>query len=144
MKKDNLEKTENEIKKDFLRGYLRASKEVRRIEERLQLLRQMQIIPAAVSDGMPRGSGGCKDLSGYAAKRDELQREWQRARYRRLVELKAITARIDALTDEREREVLHYYYIMGLKWEEVCDKMGYSWRQTHYIHSSALKNFKIA
>ena len=45
---------------------------------------------------------------------------------------------IDSLEDSRERTVMRYRYISGLKWEEVCVKAHYSWRQTHYLHSSAL------
>ncbi|MBQ3065357.1 MAG: hypothetical protein IJC98_03875 [Clostridia bacterium] len=31
-----------------------------------------------------------------------------------------------------------YRYIDGLSWENVCEKMNYSWRQTHRIHSAML------
>ncbi len=47
------------------------------------------------------------------------------------------------MENEDEQEVLRLRYILGMKWEEVAVKMGYSWKQTHRIHSSALKNFKM-
>ena len=45
---------------------------------------------------------------------------------------------------EREKLLLRLKYIDGLTWEEVCVKMNYSWRQTHRIHSEALKALNMA
>ena len=57
-----------------------------------------------------------------------------------LDEEQVIEKAIDELKDGRERTVMRYRYISGLKWEEICVKANYSWRQIHYIHSRALKN----
>ena len=48
---------------------------------------------------------------------------------------------IEALEPNR-RMLLRYRYIDGLKWEEVCVRMNYSWTQTHYHHGEALKQLK--
>ena len=37
-----------------------------------------------------------------------------------------------------ERKLARFRYIDGLTWEEVCDVMAYSWRQTHRIHGRML------
>ena len=47
------------------------------------------------------------------------------------------------MENEDEQRVLRLRYIRGLKWEEVAVEMGYSWKQIHRIHSSALTNFKM-
>ena len=44
---------------------------------------------------------------------------------------------IDGL-QPRHRTLLRYRYVDGLKWEEICVKMGYCWRQVHRIHREAL------
>lgn len=134
---------ENERKKRFLWSYQDAIREVSRLEIRLREVRQMRIIPAFVADGMPHGSGGTGDLSGYAAQLDSLERRYLKARYRRIRQLKAVTDRIEALNDQREKDVLTYRYVLGLEWEEICTKLGYSWKHTHRIHANALNNFKL-
>jgi hypothetical protein len=39
--------------------------------------------------------------------------------------------------------LIRLYYIDGLTWEKVCVDINYSWRQTHRLHSEALKKIKI-
>ena len=136
-------KKENDRKKQFLWSYQDAIREVSRLEIRLREVRQMRIIPAFVADGMPHGSGGTGDLSGYAAQLDSLERRYLKARYRRLRQLKVVADRIEALKDQREKEVLTYRYILDMKWEDICIKMDYSWRGIHKLHGRALSNLEI-
>lgn len=53
----------------------------------------------------------------------------------------AIETAIEPL-DTTYRMLLRYRYIDGLKWEDVCEKMNYSWRQTHYLHGRALQQLR--
>ena len=53
----------------------------------------------------------------------------------------AIEQAIEPL-DTVYRMLLRYRYIDGLKWDDVCDKMNYSWRQTHYLHGRALQQLR--
>ena len=41
-----------------------------------------------------------------------------------------------------ERTIIRLYYIAGMKWEEVCVAIGYSWKQVHRIHGRALDMLK--
>lgn len=52
-----------------------------------------------------------------------------------------LSKEIDKIEDVVERALLRYRYFLGLTWEEIADKMGYSLRQVHRIHKSALENF---
>ena len=61
-----------------------------------------------------------------------------------LNEEKEIETVIDKLKDSRERTIMRYRYISGLEWEEVCVKSHYSWRQTHRLHSDALRKINMA
>ena len=47
------------------------------------------------------------------------------------------------MEDEREKDLLTYRYLRGLKWEEVAVRMDYSWQHTHKVHSRALENLKM-
>ena len=134
---------ENNRKKEYLRKYLEAKRMQEVLEREIDELRLDRMIPGSpAQDGMPHGSGG-GDLSGYAARLDELDRSLHAQLERKLRIRKEITDKIDAMSDETENLLLRLRYIHGLKWEEVAVKMDYSWRAVHKIHSKALEHFKI-
>lgn len=136
------ELTENEKKKLFLKSYLRDKLAVIRIEEQLAELRASKISPSLISDGMPHGTS-LSDLSDYAAKVDELERELIQKRYDRICSFQKVQAAIEAVEDEAEKDLLTYRYLRGMKWEEIAVKMGYSWRKIHYLHGDALEHLEI-
>ena len=80
----------------------------------------------------------------YAVKVNELEKEILEARYLRILAYQRVRNCIEELENEREKMLLTYRYIRGLKWEEICVKMDYKWRQVHRIHANALKNLKMA
>ncbi|MFQ7874016.1 MAG: hypothetical protein ACLUN9_22840 [Enterocloster aldenensis] len=135
--------TENEKKKEFLMSYQKEKWRVRRLEEQLEELRQNKMSPSVTNDGMPHGTDK-KDLSDYAVKVDEIEQELVTARYNRICAFQEVQRRIESMEDEREKDLLTYRYLKGLKWEEVCVRMDYKWRQVHRIHAKALKNLKMA
>ena len=135
--------TENEQKKEFLMSYQLAKRDVTRLEEQLAELRIGKMSPGCeIGDGLPHAHNAT-DLSSYAAKVDELEREIVAARYRRICAFERVRNCIEALEDEREKLLLTYRYLEGLKWEEVAVRMKYSWRKIHYLHSDALEHFEI-
>lgn len=136
------EKTENEIKKEYLFGFQKISRQLARMENELAEIRLNKYCPSCISDGMPHASG-CSDLSSYMAKVDELEKKILKKRYNRLQKQQEIRNRIERMEDENEKDVLTYRYLRGMKWEDIAVKMGYSWRRIHYIHSKALENFRI-
>lgn len=135
-------KAENEKKKEYLWGYQREMRQMKRLEEELAELRLSKMCPSVIQDGMPHASGG-GDLSGYMVQVDRLERKIQKARYKRIRKFKEIRDRIERLEDENEKDVLAYRYILGKKWEDIAVKMGYTWQHIHRIHSNALENFKM-
>ncbi len=137
------ELTENEKKKLFLKSYLRDKQAVIRIEEQLAELRASKISPSLISDGMPHGTS-LSDLSDYAVKVDELERELIQKRYDRICSFQKVQAAIEAVEDEAEKDLLTYRYLRGMKWEEIAVKMGYTWRHTIRVHGQALENFKMS
>lgn len=133
---------ENEQKKEYLKSYRRAIKREQDILDEIQRLRLDKMFPSVVNDGMPHGSSR-SDLSDYAAILDEQIELLKRERLEKIRCYQKIERQIRQMENEDEQEVLRLRYILGMKWEEVAVKMGYSWKQTHRIHSSALKNFKM-
>lgn len=139
MKQDQ---TEIELKKEYLRGYEKAVRQMERSELKIREMRLNRICPPVVNDGMPHASSQ-NDLSGYAALLDQEEKRYMRYRYQRIQKCKEITDRIEQLSDEDEKDILIYRYIKLMKWEDICVKIGYSWKWVHKIHSKALNHFKI-
>ena len=63
------------------------------------------------------------------------------------IELKRLQANlyleINRLTNTNEKILLQARYILNETWEQIAERLGYSVRQIHRVHSSALENFKI-
>lgn len=136
-----MELTENEKKKDFLMSYQKEKRRVRRLEEQLEELRRNKMSPSVTNDGMPHGTDK-KDLSDYAVKVDEVEQELVAARYSRICAFQEVQKRIEAMEDEREKDLLTYRYLRNLNWVNIAIEMDYSWQHLHKIHARALRNFK--
>ncbi|MCI8938057.1 MAG: DUF1492 domain-containing protein [Lachnospiraceae bacterium] len=132
--------TEIELKKEYLREYEKAVRQMERSELKMQEIRLNKICPSVIIDGMPHASNH-KDLSGYAALIDQEEKRYMEYRYQRIKKCKEITDRIELLEDEDEKDILMYRYIKLMKWEDICMKIGLSWKQAHRIHTRALANF---
>lgn len=98
-------------------------------------------------DGLPRGGKATPDakMVDLLNQREQLSKSMEdtAAQYLDKVaemdaELLAVETAITAL-DPVARTLLRYRYIDGMKWEDICVKMNYSWRQTHRLHGEALK-----
>lgn len=137
------EKTENEIKKEYLLGFQKISRQLARLENELAEIRLNKYCPSCISDGMPHTSG-CSDLSSYMAKVDELEKKILKKRYKRLQKQQEIRNRIEKMEDENEKDVLTYRYLRGMKWEDIAVKMNIGYRHILRIHGKALENFKMS
>lgn len=135
-------KTENDVKKEYLLKYRKALQKEQEIEDEILQLRLNKTSPSLVQDGMPHGSGG-GDLSGYAAKIDELFRELKTQMEKRIDLRLQISRKIEEMPDETESLLLRYKYIQGLSFEEISVKLGYTYRHTTRLHGKALLNFKM-
>lgn len=133
---------ENEIKKEYLRSYEKAVRQMERSELKIREMRLNKMCPSVINDGMPHGSSQT-DLSSYAALLDQEEKRYMKYRYQWIRKCKEITDRIEQLSDEDEKDVLMYRYIKLMKWEDICVKMDISERQVHYLHNRALKHFVI-
>ena len=130
---DKKELTENEKKKEYLKSYRKALRREQRILDEIQCLRLDKMFPSIVQDGMPHGS----------SQTDEMIEDLKRERLEKVKIQKKIEQSIRNLEDEDEKEVLRLKYINGWEWEDIATEIGYGLRNTHYIHSRALKNLSI-
>lgn len=136
------ERESNEAKKEYLRSYQKAVRREREILDEIQQLRMDKMFPSVVNDGMPKGSKQ-SDLSEYVVRLDNLIEKLKQERFEKIKLMDDILYSISLLEDEDEKSVLRMRYIKGVQWEDICVAIKYSWRQTHRIHSNALKNLQI-
>lgn len=133
----------NEEKKQYLRRYQEAKKRAKRIQEEIDALRSSETSPVGLGDGLPHGSG-TSDLSGYAARWDELVRELETEKEMQMVTYREIRQQISMVPDPTEQEILSRRYLIGQSWEKIAVEMGYSYRNITRIHGHALQHFEIS
>lgn len=129
--------------KERLRNYQNLKREQQQLRHQLEALETALYYPKIQKlDAMPKGgSPEGNPMEDLAIHHIELQE-----RYRvKLAELAAEQLEIEKAIDPlppTARMLLRYRYIDGLKWEEVCMRMSYSWRQVHRLHGEALKQLR--
>ena len=137
-------KTENELKKEYLRSYKDHVRRVNRISEEIKELREMMMSTKAINyDGMPHGSGGQGDLSGEVARIQGLIDELKRERGLRILTYQDSARRIKRLKSRNEDDVLFYRYIKGMEWYEIAEQMHYSERWVLKLHGKALAHLEL-
>ena len=133
---------ENEEKKEYLKGYIKALKMECLLNDRLQQIRESKLFPSLQIDGMPHSRIN-SDLSVYAEKVSDLIEKIGQQKLECCKKYEEISEAISNMKDDTEREVLMRRYIMCEKWEEIAVNMGYGYRHVLKIHGNALNNFKI-
>lgn len=133
----------NEEKKQYLRRYQEAKKRAKMIQEEIDELRSSKTSPVGLGDGLPHGSG-TSDLSGYAARWDELVRELEAEKEMQMVTYREIRQQISMVPDPTEQEILSRRYLLWQGWEKIAVEMGYSYRNITRLHGYALQHFEIS
>lgn len=131
-----------EQKKKFLMQYRHTAIAVRSIEDEIAELRSHNMGSAISSDGQPRGTN-IKDLSDYAARLDQLERNLIKKKKELIRTAARIERAIEKMPNERYQALLRDRYINGKKWEEIAGDYGYDdVRGIYMMHGRALKEFK--
>lgn len=124
--------------KERLRNYQAIKEELRQLEERLLEIETTLYSPKNQKlTGMPSAPSKGNAMEDMAARHVELQDLYKSKMDDLATELLTIEAAIESL-DPTARLLCRYRYVDGLKWEEVCVRMNYSWRQVHNLHRRAL------
>ena len=128
--------------KQFLRQVRQIDRRIDEATERVERMRAMLEAGRMSSvTGMPRG--GRADWTETADRLIELERRLN-AKTRELVRWKlAAMDAIDAVNDSRLREVLELYYIDGLTWEQVAERMNYDKSWVLRLHGRALAQVRV-
>lgn len=125
--------------KGELKQKLYSYRDLKAERRQIETLQNRLAEPKGLSiDGLPRGPSTGDAMTSIIQQRDAL-RDLYAAKGaeldRAMVEIEGL---IGWLTDARERMIMRYRYLDCLKWENVCVKANYSWKQTHRYHDRAL------
>lgn len=128
--------------KERLRNYQDIKKERKQLREKLDEIEAALYYPKIQQlTGMPSNHAEGNPQEDLSLHHIELQERYKAKMEELAAEQLAIEEAIESL-DANKRMLLRYRYIDGLKWEEVCIRMNYSWTQTHYHHGEALKQLR--
>ena len=135
---------ENELRIRYLSRYRRLNQRIDRLLEEQSRWRERALKITPVLSQVPGGGESGSPIERPMDKVDELERKITQA----IDELADIRMEIEAvlgqLEDDTLRELMEYRYIDGLTWEQVAEKMHYSWRHTCRLHGEALAKINMS
>lgn len=138
MAKENKgEKRENEIKKEYLRGFQRLNREIEQKQYSLSRLIDSRDRVTTILTDMPKGNG--KDKSLIADEIIDLQNDLQNKLKKAMVLRTEIKNKIEELNEIDQIIVLSYRYIDNMMFEEIAQRMSFSIRTVYYLHGKALE-----
>lgn len=135
---------ENEQKIRYLSRCRRLNERIDRLLEEQSRWRERALKITPTLSQAPGGGGSGSPIERPMDKVDELERKITQA----IDELADIRKEIEdvlgQLEDEKLRRLMEYRYIDGLTWEQVAEKMHYSWRHTCRLHGEALAKINMS
>ena len=121
-----------------LNSYKDLRAEYRQLMDELQQLEAVMDSPSGPNyDGMPKSQGVGNPVERMVIKHLELVDRYKAQLSKLAAAQLAIEEMIENL-EPTERRLARFRYIDGLNWDDVCERMNYSWRQTHRIHGKML------
>lgn len=132
---------ENEAKKQFLRKYQSLLRKEKHLEQEIESIRSRYTGQAITYSDMPHGTDQ-RDLSDFAAEVDDLLRDLEATRWQTIHQYHLIMIGIEAITDEREQEVLRLRYLHDMEWQDIADEMKWDRITIWRIHGDALLHFE--
>lgn len=133
----------NQEKKAFLSSYLLLERE---IEEKLEEIERLHALATRVtSHWSPAGGGGKgEDRTQLAVEKiDALNRQIQSDIESCLASREKVCAAIETLSDMTQRIILEYRYLNGATWEQIAEKMGFTYQWVCALHNRALNRLAL-
>ena len=128
--------------KQYLKQYRSGLQELQALTERIVAVRSQAEKVTATLTGMPGAPAGTMtgdNLQLCIDMLDELERRYVDRLRGTIRMLTSIEDGIDALPDERYRQVLRMRYISGASWPTIAAEMNYTARQAQNLHGRALQ-----
>lgn len=135
---------ENAEKIKYLSRYIPLSGRINRMLEEQYRWKCLAMKVTPNLSLTPGGGEGGSPIERPMEKVEELEEKIKQA-VGELIEIrKEIETVLGQLEDENLRRLMEYRYIDGLTWEQVAEKMHYSWRHTCRLHGEALAKINMS
>jgi len=131
------------VTKDRLKEYRALKREITQFEDELHEWLDASCSNRSVLTGLPNVGGMSDSTARVAMESVRLYSLLHSKKLKAIALCEEIENCIESLPP-LERTLMRERYILGKDWEEVCCFIGYSWRQTHRLHSKALKKINMA
>lgn len=133
--------TTDEVKA-WLRSYRLLKAEIDTLENEIAEWKSRAARLTQSYSGMPSGSGSADQIPSTVERIMELE-EMLNKKVHRLTEKRIAIEKAIASLPDKQRLALHHYYIEGMTWEGVREKLQHEdVRQVHRIHGAALLNLR--
>ena len=127
----------------YLEQIREAEADVKADKERLEEMEEMIGIQASLY-AVGGKNGEASDPTGSQAMKIYEVMEQVRGNIVTLILLKEkITAEIDKIDDTALRRLLKHRYVLGKRWDDVADTLGYERRYTLKLHGKELDAFGV-
>jgi DNA-directed RNA polymerase specialized sigma subunit, sigma24 homolog len=128
---------------EFLNEYGVIESRIRILRDRLENRKSCLYSLGAVKlDGMPKG-GKTFTIADKVVEAVTIEDETAEKIEKLRAKQYKILEQIDAVGNLKYITVLELYYVEGLYWKEVADRLGVSERTVHTVHALALAKFTI-
>lgn len=129
----------NETIKYRLQQYKRIKENIKDLEDMIiEIDTKLQKITTNLSVDKVQTTKDIDKWSELISKKITVETKLKMQLLRMYEEIEFIETKIDKL-DEIEKKLIRLRYYKGMKWEEICVELNYSWSQTHDYHSKILK-----
>lgn len=130
--------------KNYLKEFRKLGKDIdRKLEEHDRLYSWSVKITPTYSD-MPRATTNGDKIASVIERLEEINTSIN-ADIDRYIEMrKGISASIETLEDITLHSVMGLYYLNGLTWEQVAERMGYELRSITRFHGTALEKLRLS
>lgn len=133
----------NQEKKKWLLEYRKLDQDIERDMEELQRLKsRAEKITSSVS-GMPKGGNQGDRLQLAVDRICELEERLNGKIDAAVKRRKEMEAAITTVEDRTLQLILRYKYIDDMHWDEIAEKIHYSFRHTTKLHGKALTQIKM-
>lgn len=133
----------NQEKKEILRSFRKLGKEIDRKIEEYERLHSWATKVTPEWSLQPKGGGGGDRISHTVEQLMELNGRINAEIDEYVSRREKIAAAVEAVGDANLRCLLGLYYLNGLTWEEVAERMNYSMTQIFRLHGLALQRIVV-
>ncbi len=135
---------ENEQKIQYLLRYRRLNQRIDRLLEEQSRWRERALKITPTLSQAPGGGGSGSPIERPMDKVLEMEEEINEEIDTLQTIRHQIRDTLNQLTDESLKLLMEYRYIDGMTWEQIADKMNYSWRQVYRKHEEALSKIRLS